>query len=238
MTGNLTSFYLPLSLPSGSAGHAVRFQYSEDVFHLLRQETRQYPDEYLHFCVLKRKIEFLAGRYCTKNCLKVLGFTQDIIVRPGEVCGSSPLWPQGLCGSISHSDGVACSVVADMRGLRSMGVDIERIPAESIVSELRGSVLTAQDVRLGEVYADIFHPDEWFGLVFSIKESLYKALNPLIRTFFDFHDISLKSVDVTAQRIELAFNKSICCSYPVCRHFAGCYAICDDLIWTGVFITA
>ena len=59
----------------------------------------------------KRKTEYLAGRWCAREALRILGF--DGI--PGMGADRAPIWPGGTVGSITHSKGTAEVMVADAR---------------------------------------------------------------------------------------------------------------------------
>ena len=69
----------------------------------------------------KRLSEFVAGRYCAREALKLLGLTQppSIGIRPDR----GPDRPEGVVGAITHTDGFAWAAVARQRDLRGIGID-------------------------------------------------------------------------------------------------------------------
>ena len=97
-------------------------------------------------------------------------------------------WPDGLCGSVSHSLGDVLVATAPLTACRSIGVDIER---QSRVSEkLAEKLCTATDLR--------FLASEEVSLaeVFAAKEALFKCHYPLGRRRFWFLDAEIVSVKV------------------------------------------
>ena len=80
----------------------------------------------------KRRREFMAGRTCARRAMVALG-EQAAPIPQGK--DRAPIWPQGVVGSITHTDtrcAVAVARVAD--GFCSLGLDIE--PATPINPEL------------------------------------------------------------------------------------------------------
>lgn len=140
----------------------------------------------------KRQSEFLAGRICAARALSSSQL-------PGrDAVSGQPLWPKGWCGSITHSHGQAVAIVASTLDWKSLGLDIERRIEAGRALRLRSTLLTA-------------HEQEWLegldqqtaanrlGLIFSAKESLYKALNPLTGVYFGFQDAQVTEYDETGK---------------------------------------
>ena len=100
-----------------------------------------------------------------------------------------PRWPEGIVGSISHTDDTAGVALARTRDYLSLGFDIEARGA--VTAELRDMVLTKREQAQIESYSD---PD-FATLIFSCKESIYKAVYPLAGEFLEFHDIEINFAD-------------------------------------------
>jgi 4'-phosphopantetheinyl transferase EntD len=138
----------------------------------------------------RRRLEYLAGRHCARVALARLG-VHGHVLRAGP--DRAPIWPPGIVGSITHAgaapDGFCGVAVARGGDLRSIGIDAE--PDRPLPDDLLPTVLTpaerdalagrpaAQRARIATVY-------------FSAKESVYKALSPLLGIFLDFHDVSIE----------------------------------------------
>lgn len=87
-----------------------------------------------------RRREFLAGRLAAQAALAQFG-ERGLVGRLGH----APVWPEGYCGSISHSKGLAVAVAGTSRDWQALGVDLEPAPPAEVVPTLRRA----------------FAPDEW-----------------------------------------------------------------------------
>lgn len=134
----------------------------------------------------KRQAEFLAGRCAARLALQCAGLGSGVPAR-GE--DGAPVWPAGVWGSISHSAGVALSAVSRDGFL---GLDFEPLASPGIVADLSPMVADAGEWEL----LHTLPRQRAFTLVFSLKESLYKALYPQLRRYIDFREIRLLEVDL------------------------------------------
>ena len=101
--------------------------------------------------------------------------------------GPRPQWPHGIVGSITHGAGWAGVVVARQREWRGLGLDIERMLVCERADRLAGEILTPSEL---EAFASLGDHDraELVTRTFSLKESLFKALYPLVKQRFYFQD--------------------------------------------------
>lgn len=155
--------------------------------------------------VAKRQAEFLAGRFCARAALQRL---TGVAVVPAIGEDRAPIWPAGLCGSITHSRGHAAAIVAHTRHWRGLGLDLENLLSDERALRLAAEILTpAELTRL----ADTPRKQQALlvSLTFSAKESLFKALYPLVRQRFYFEHAELLewSVDGRA-RLRLLIDLS------------------------------
>lgn len=132
---------------------------------------------------LKRQAEFLVGRFLAKTALKQLGAPSlachlDIGTR-GE-----PLWPHGVVGSISHRHGMALCAVAHQSDYPFLGVDIEQWLSPELAQALQADIVSPDEITV--LKATSLPYAQALTLTFSAKESLYKALYPEVKQFFDF----------------------------------------------------
>ena len=176
-----------------------------------------------------RRREFAAGRTCARRAMVALGL-EPVPVLIGEQ--RQPIWPPGVVGSITHTAGYSAAAVAAASVLRGVGVDAERHAAlppdvEDVVcrtSELEWSRQAPRGVA-------------WTTLVFSAKESLFKAWYPLTGSWLDFDQAEVEAVDparatftlrVDAGQVDIdAFGGSV---------VRGRYAVDSDLIVTAVTV--
>ena len=70
----------------------------------------------------KREIELATGRSAAKQALAGVG-VEGFIVLKGDK--GEPLWPDGIVGSISHTQGVCIASVSNADELLGLGVDVE-----------------------------------------------------------------------------------------------------------------
>ena len=88
-----------------------------------------------------RRAEFASGRSCAHRALSAIGADLDTIGRGGR---RQPIWPAGVCGSISHAGGLAAAVVARITpSVIGIGLDVERV--DRLVPELWSHVLTSSE---------------------------------------------------------------------------------------------
>jgi enterobactin synthetase component D len=128
-----------------------------------------------------RQVQFVGGRVALRESCLALG------VRPGAILATSrgaPLVPTGLAGSVSHKSTLAIGMVArEAQG--TLGVDLEDYGPPRLAIAPR--VLTP-----AELAAIVEHPEDrrWFGVLvrFSLKESIYKALDPFVHRYVGFHE--------------------------------------------------
>ncbi len=136
--------------------------------------------------VEKRRREFVTARACAREALARLG-------RPGQPVGAGargePLWPAGVVGSITHCAGYRACAVAPDSELVTIGVDAEL--AEPLPPGLIDDIALPEERRWIE-WASAEDPGvSWDRLLFSVKESIYKAWFPLARSWLGFEDASV-----------------------------------------------
>jgi enterobactin synthetase component D len=137
------------------------------------------PPESIQRSVAKRQAEYLAGRLCTRSALFAL--TGDGQV-PAIGADRAPVWPAHTVGSITHGSGWAAAVVASTSDCQGLGLDIESLLPPARAERLASEILTpAERTRM-----DPTHTHAVVTLTFSLKESLFKALYPLVGKRFYF----------------------------------------------------
>ncbi|WP_417662603.1 4'-phosphopantetheinyl transferase family protein [Pseudomonas sp.] len=141
--------------------------------------------------VAKRQTEYLAGRICAREALRQVTGVASV---PAVGEDRAPVWPLNVCGSISHGHGLAAAVVAESTHWRGVGLDIEEpLNAERAI-RLASEILTSRELH-GITSASAEQQAWRISLTFSLKESLFKALYPLVLTRFYFEDAELIDSD-------------------------------------------
>jgi len=141
--------------------------------------------ELVESAVAKRRREFAAGRHCARSALARIGIGPRPILRRDD---RAPAWPEGVVGSISHSEAFCCAVVARSDELVGVGVDIES--AEPLPEKLADAICRPEE-RQRIAPLPPLPGSNWEKLLFSAKESIYKCYRPLAGRFLDFHEVSL-----------------------------------------------
>lgn len=137
--------------------------------------------------VAKRQSEYLAGRLCARGALHRL--TGQVQV-PAVGADGAPQWPQDVVGSITHGAGWAAAVVARNGDCQGLGLDLEQLLSLDRAERLADQILTPAELqRLHGLESE--RRALLVTLTFSFKESLFKALYPLVKTRFYFEDAEL-----------------------------------------------
>lgn len=179
----------------------------------------------------KRKAEFLAGRICATRCLKALGNQE---VRIAFADDRSPIWPNGFVGSISHTEAVAIGAVTRRSDALGVGIDIQNIVSEETASEVSRYVLRSDERELTRTH--LFPFERYLTVVFAAKESIYKAVYPILKAFFDFSAVRLVALSDTRLRFELV--ETLSGRFQAGSHFDVRYRISAGVVLTWVCLPA
>ena len=132
-----------------------------------------------------RRKDFASGRRVAHEALRVLtGSVQPVTMRDRQ-----PHWPSQCVGSISHSRELTVALVGDDRAWRGVGVDLA--PCNSVPENVGRRVMVDAEITWSTQ-----RPGDWRTVVFSAKEAIYKAVNPIVGEFLGFRDVTLE-VDST-----------------------------------------
>jgi 4'-phosphopantetheinyl transferase EntD len=169
-----------------------------------------------------RRREFVTARRCARQALSRLGF-DEVAIRSGR--GREPVWPPGVVGSITHCAGYRAAAVAHRSDLAAIGIDAE--PHEPLPDGVAETVATP-----GELAAFADH-----RLLFSAKESIYKAWYPLCGRWLGFEDVRL-TLDPDARTFtgRLLVDGSRLDGEPPLTELRGRYLVERTLILTVVTV--
>jgi 4'-phosphopantetheinyl transferase EntD len=146
-----------------------------------------FPEElaYLQHALPKRRFEFGTARQCARRALAALGVAPTALLPRRD---RAPAWPDGIVGSISHTDDYCAVAVALSPPLRSIGLDVEMLQA--VESRLIPVILTTREIAVVEAQPEA-RRDALIVLHFSAKEAYYKCQYPVTEQFLHFHDVEL-----------------------------------------------
>ncbi len=171
----------------------------------------------------KRIRDFTHGRYCARAALRKLGATAGASAI-GVGSQREPVWPEGLIGSISHTDNVAIAVVARTSELSAIGIDIES--AQPLDVDLTKMILRPDE-------SPCSNPEE-AKLIFSIKESIYKCIFPMLGFFVDFQDMQVIRSEQEQGFTAVPHHSAI--DPNLISRLQGRYRIDDDYIFSSAWI--
>jgi len=198
-------------------------------------DARLFPEEELALgrAVEKRRREFTTARTCARAALEKLGFPAGPI--PSGERGE-PLWPVGAVGSITHCDGYRACAVARSSEIVTMGIDAE--PNAALRDGLISDIARPEELpALRRLESDL--PDvHWDRLLFSAKESVYKAWFPLARRWLGFEDAVI-AIDPGAGTFAA---RLLVAGPPLAggqlRGFSGRWRVADGIIATAIAVSS
>ncbi len=176
-----------------------------------------------------RAREFGAGRDAARAAMELLGYAPRPVLQ-GE--DRAPVWPAGLTGSITHTDRSCLAVVTDAPEILALGVDLEL--TTPLNPALWPEICTADEMT----WLSSLGPSQrghFAKLIFSAKESVYKAQFQISRTLIDFHAISL-SIDLQNRAFAAKLQQTLP-GFAKGDILNGCFAILSDHFVTAVELT-
>ena len=83
-----------------------------------------------------------------------------------------------------------------------LGIDVESLIGNDDVDTMGLNIMSSSEISLTSAYFE--RPEFALTLIFSAKESLFKALYPAVGRYFDFLDVRLSSINLDGN--SLAFT--------------------------------
>ncbi|MFF4579786.1 4'-phosphopantetheinyl transferase [Streptomyces sp. NPDC001389] len=175
-----------------------------------------------------RRREFTTGRGCAHRALSGLGLPPAPVPRDGQ---RAPVWPAGVIGSITHCVGFRAAAVARAGELAVLGIDAE--PHRPLPARVGEEITVGGErARLGVLCREAPRIC-WDTVLFSAKESVYKAWFPLTRAWLGFQDaeVGLRADGTFAVRV-LPAARAVLDTGP--SGFAGRWLVGRGLVITSV----
>ncbi|MCG9753300.1 4'-phosphopantetheinyl transferase superfamily protein [Vibrio brasiliensis] len=182
--------------------------------------------------VAKRRAEFIAGRYMASLSLSALSVVdQEVLIGSHR----EPLWPQAMTGAISHTGDRAVALVAEREAHPFVGIDVEHWLDARTAAEIGSQICQEREWRL--LIEQGLNREQAISLIFSAKESLFKATFPFIGRYFGFESACVVEFDWAEQILILAlepFLAQYCSGQRVFR----CQFFCQTSTVTTVILSA
>jgi 4'-phosphopantetheinyl transferase EntD len=181
----------------------------------------------------ERRREFATTRACARAALARFGMPSAPIV-PGE--RGAPQWPANVVGSITHCAGYRAAAVARAGDVATVGIDAE--PNLPLPDGVLGMIaLASERAVLAELGTATPGPC-WDRLLFSAKESVYKAWFPLTRRWLDFGDVLM-----TIESAAGTFTAHLLVPGPTVgrrrlTEFTGRWLVRNGLVLTAIVVPA
>jgi 4'-phosphopantetheinyl transferase EntD len=178
-----------------------------------------------------RRREFATARRCAREALAKLGHeSAPILVGPKR----EPQWPVGVVGSITHTTGFRAAAVAPRSAFASLGIDTEQNePLPDGVEEL---VTVPGEPEMLAALARVFPAVHWDRLLFSGKESIYKAWYPLTGRWLAFEDARLMIDPAGTFTAELLVDGARRDGERPLRRLRGRFRLARGLVATAVTV--
>ena len=198
-----------------------------DYHHTLYEKLDIYLPKSIKNSVDKRQAEFLAGRYMAMSVLKSLGLKGNNI---GIGKHRNPVWPQNIIASITHTKTSSLCAAAFKNSYLYLGIDLEDIISVELVRELKNSIIIPDEETILKNTSLSF--EQAFTLVFSAKESLFKALYPSVRYYFDFSAARITEICPQTSSFTLVLAENLTTKLNAGMVFTGYFAQIEQQILT------
>ncbi|WP_116402668.1 4'-phosphopantetheinyl transferase family protein [Methylovirgula sp. 4M-Z18] len=181
----------------------------------------------------KRLREFAMGRLAARQVLARMGIEHfPLLKRPDETA----LWPEGITGSITHTDGI-CLVAAARAPIAALGIDAEIV--SHVTAELWQQIFTQREAALLHRLS-ARQRQRHAAAIFSAKEAFYKCQYVLTGEWLEFEDIEVAVTEENEAFLRFAVRPQR--TLTLQQHFAplwhGRAAFpAEDLVVTGVVLS-
>lgn len=156
--------------------------------------------------VPKRQAEYFFGRLAARAALARLDLAGGQI---GTGPSRQPLWPAGVAGSISHAGGYAAAVALPARHHEAIGIDIEAVVGADMREALLNTAIGAPELAVLLQLNSANTLEFLVTVVFSAKESFFKAAFPTVGYYFDFSAVTLTAFDQARRTLTFRIDQAL-----------------------------
>ncbi|MCV7218996.1 4'-phosphopantetheinyl transferase [Mycobacterium crocinum] len=182
--------------------------------------------------VAKRRNEFVTVRHCARVALGQLGFPPVPILKGDK---GQPCWPDGVVGSLTHTQGYRGAAVGRSSAVRSVGIDAEPhgVLPDGVLNAIS---LPVERHEIGALPGGL----NWDRILFCAKEATYKVWFPLTERWLGFEDAHITfEVDdsgVTGTFVSRILIDPAARSGPPLNELAGRWSVGGGLVLTAIVL--
>jgi 4'-phosphopantetheinyl transferase EntD len=151
----------------------------------------------------RRRLEHLVGRDLGSHLMRGIADRDGVAplgvdAEIGRGPHGEPVFPSGVVGSIAHAAGWVVAAVATRRsGVLSLGVDVH--PADHLSGSVADLIGVPREVRSAPA---LVTGGLASSVLFSVKESVFKAWFPLTGAWLEFDDVLIRLRDDGTFRVD------------------------------------
>jgi enterobactin synthetase component D len=179
----------------------------------------------------RRQTEFSNGRSCAHKALAKFKLESEPIQRNAKT--KEPCWPEAVRGSITHSGDYAAAAVGLADDVSGIGIDLESL-SRVVDFNISRHVCVEQELEWLKTLSPA-KANQGLRIIFSAKESIFKCLFPISRTYLYFKDAT---VEIDEDSSEFIFTISRECSGITEAGFqhSGKFSIIDKMLLTAIYL--
>lgn len=163
---------------------------------------------------------------------RLTGQSPVVPIDRGADC--APVWPEGIVGSITHTEGFVSAAVGWASEFRGLGIDSEQIPGAARLDAIEPTIGTASELRVAQ-RAGLDRAQATM-LVFSVKEAIFKSVYPLVRERFYFDAAELATVDGATRTFEARMLRALGSQIAAGAMLQGRFEVDRLFVHTGVAV--
>lgn len=177
----------------------------------------------------KRKREFELGRTCARRALTQLGIAPRALPMNAD---RSVTWPSEAWGTITHADNFYAAAAVLRKHARGIGIDAE--VRARVAPHLWSHIASEREIAWFRKAPNAQQANERATLLFSAKESFYKAQFCASRAWVGFHDAELWFDDAGNFEVELLIDAGD--AYARGARFRGRYLLLQQHVLTQLIV--
>ena len=179
----------------------------------------------------RRQIEFSQGRSCAHQALAKFKLEAEPIPRNAKT--REPCWPEAVRGSITHSGEYAAAAAGLADDVSGIGIDLESL-SRVVDFNISRHVCVEKELEWLKTLSPT-KANHGLRIIFSAKESIFKCLFPISKTYLYFKDAT---VEIDEDSAEFTFTLSRECSGITEAGFrhSGKFSIIDKMLLTAIYL--